>query len=199
MRRSGIDVSADQLVLTHGASQGISLAMRLFARPGDTIALEEPTYNNVLATALGLGLRTTPIPMRENGLDLAVLERALGRPEVKLLYTIPAYHNPLGTTASTAHGRAVLEVAARCGKPVLEDAYEMDLHFAGRPPTPLAALDASGLVVHLFSFSKSLFPGVRVGSIVARGRLVDALLALKRATDHSDAMPLQAALAEFAA
>jgi DNA-binding transcriptional MocR family regulator len=135
--------------------------------------------------------------MGESGLDLAALERALSRPEVKLLYTIPAFHNPMGVTASAAHGRALLEIAARCGKPVIEDGYEMDLHFAGRSPTPLAALDASGLVVHLFSFSKSLFPGVRVGSITARGRLVEPLLALKRATDHSDAMLLQAALAEF--
>ena len=71
----------------------------------------------------------------------------------------------------------------------------MDLRFAGRPIPPLAALDDSGLVVHLFSFSKSLFPGARVGALVARGRCVDALLALKQATDLSDAMPLQAAVA----
>jgi DNA-binding transcriptional MocR family regulator len=82
---------------------------------------------------------------------------------------------------------------------VIEDGYEQDRRFEGRPVPPLAALDAAGLVVHLHSFSKSLFPGVRVGAVVARGRLVDALLALKRATDLSDAMPLQAALAEFVA
>jgi DNA-binding transcriptional MocR family regulator len=137
--------------------------------------------------------------MRENGLDLVALERALERPEVKLLYTIPTFHNPMGTTTSPGHRRALLDIAARCGKPVVEDAYEMDLRFEGRPVPPLAALDASGLVVHLSSFSKSLFPGVRVGAVVARGRLVDALLALKQASDLSDAMPLQAALAEFMA
>jgi DNA-binding transcriptional MocR family regulator len=75
----------------------------------------------------------------------------------------------------------------------------MDLRFEGRPVPPLAALDESGLVVLLTSFSKSLFPGVRVGAVSARGRLVDALLALKQSTDLSDAMPLQAALAEFVA
>jgi 2-aminoadipate transaminase len=197
LRRASIDVGADELVLCHGASQGIALSLRLFAEPGDTVALEEPTYTNVLATVSGLGLESTPIPMREEGLDLTVLERALRRPEVKLLYTIPTFHNPLGTTSTREHRTALLEIAARCGKPVIVDGYEMDLRFAGRPVPSLAALDRAGLVVHLSSFSKSLFPGLRAGAIAARGRLVDALVALKHATDLSDAMPLQAALAEF--
>jgi DNA-binding transcriptional MocR family regulator len=199
LREGGTPIGADDLVLCHGASQGISLAVRLFAGPEDVVALEEPTYNNVLAALAGLGLRTASIPMREGGLDLAAAERALARPEVKVLYTIPTFHNPLGTTTGAGHRRALLEIAARQGKPVIEDGYEMDLRFEGRPVPALAALDAAGLVVHLCSFSKSLFPGVRVGAVAARGRLVDALLALKRATDLSDAMPLQAALAEFVA
>jgi DNA-binding transcriptional MocR family regulator len=135
--------------------------------------------------------------MREEGLDLAVLERTLERPEVKLLYTIPTFHNPMGTTSSLAHRRRLLAIAGRCGKPVIEDAYESDLRFAGRAVPPLAALDRSGHVIHLYSFSKSLFPGARVGAILARGRLVDGLLALKQATDLSDSIPLQAALAAF--
>ncbi len=199
LRDAGVAIGPDELVLCHGASQGISLAVRLFAGPEDVVALEEPTYNNVLATLAGLGLRTQPIPMREAGLDLAALDRTLARPEVKLLYTIPSFHNPLGTTTALSHRRALLEIAARHGKPVVEDGYEMDLRFEGRAVPPLAALDGAGLVVHLHSFSKSLFPGVRVGAVAARGRQIEALLALKRVTDLSDAMPLQAALAEFVA
>jgi len=199
LRAASIDVDADGVVLCHGASQGIHLATRLFAEAGDTVAMEEPTYNNVLAVMRGLGLRTVPVPMREDGLDLAVLERVLERPEVKLLYTIPTFHNPTGVTTSLAHRRALVEIAARCGTPVLEDGYEMDLRLSGRAVPSLAALDLGELAVHLFSFSKSLFPGVRVGAISARGRVVDALLALKQATDLSDSMLLQAALAEFVA
>ncbi|MCH2172150.1 PLP-dependent aminotransferase family protein [Myxococcota bacterium] len=193
----GIEVGADEILLCHGASQGISLAVRLFTEPGDVVAMEEPTYNNVLATVLGLGLRTAPVAMREEGLDLSALERVLSRPDVKLLYTIPTFHNPMGTSTSLEHRAQLLRIAERCGKPVIEDGFEMDLAIDGRPPKPLAGLDSSGLVIHLSSFSKSLFPGVRVGGIVARHRALDALLALKRATDHSDAIPLQAALAEF--
>jgi len=199
LRAASIAVEADGVVLCHGASQGIHLATRLFAEAGDSVALEEPTYNNVLAVMHGLGLRIAPVPMRRDGLDLAVLERTLERPDVKLLYTIPTFHNPMGITTSVAHRRKLLEIAARAGKPVIEDAYEMDLRLSGRSVPSLAALDGSGLVVHLFSFSKSLFPGARVGAISASGRVVDALLALKQATDLSDSILLQAALAEFVA
>jgi 2-aminoadipate transaminase len=195
----GIQIPADGIVLCHGASQGISLALRLFAESGDTVALEEPTYQNVLTAATGLGLRTAAVPMREDGPDLAALERTLARPEVKAFYTIPTFHNPLGLTTRLAHREQLLAIAARAGKPVIEDGYEADLRLTGRPVPSLAALDASGLVVHLASFSKSLFPGVRVGAIAARGRAVGALLALKQASDLSDSMPLQAALAEFLA
>jgi len=194
---AGVRAERDELVLCHGASQGISLAIRLFAAPGDAVAVEDPTYANVLATLLSLGIRPVAVPMSERGPDLEALERTLARPEVKLFYTIPTFHNPMGISTSLAHRRELLALAARCGKPLVEDAFELDLWDGRRPPAPLAALDARGLVVLLFSFSKSLFPGARVGSLLARGRAVEALLALKRASDLSDALPLQAALAEF--
>lgn len=198
-RSESIHVDPDEIVLSHGASQGIHLATRLFTCAGDAVALEEPTYNNVLAVMHGLGIRTAPVPMNEDGVDLGALEHTLARPEVKFLYTIPTFHNPTGTTTSLAHRRELLAIAGRCGKPVVEDAYEMDLRLSGRPVRSLAALDTAGLVVHLFSFSKALFPGARVGAISARGPIVDALLALKQATDLADSMLLQAALADFVA
>ncbi|HKA13880.1 MAG TPA: PLP-dependent aminotransferase family protein [Myxococcota bacterium] len=199
MTDAALPVSADELVLCHGASQGIALALRLFCEAGDAVAVEEPTYNNVLGAALALGVRTAPVPMRDGGADLARLEQTLARPDVKALYTIPTFHNPMGTTTGLAHRQSLLAIARRAGVPVIEDGYEMDLRFAGAPIAPLAGLDPSGIAVHLFSFSKSLFPGARVGAVSARGRLREALLALKQASDLSDALPLQAALSEFVA
>jgi DNA-binding transcriptional MocR family regulator len=90
-------------------------------------------------------------------------------------------------------------LAGSARKPVIEDASEMDLRYAGKAIAPLAALDKHGVVVQLFSFSKSLFPGARVGAISARGHSVDALLALKHATDLGGSQVLQAALAAFVA
>lgn len=200
----GVEAGPEEILLTQGATEGIALALRLFASPGDTVAVEEPTYANVMSTVEALGLKAVGVPMRADGSDQAgpdldVLARVLARPEVKAFYTIPTFHNPLGLCTSVAHRTRLLEVAARAGKPVLEDAYELELRCEGRPVPPLAALDGSGLVLHLSSFSKALFPGVRVGWIVARGRALQALLALKRATDLGGSALLQAALAEFAA
>jgi len=197
LRGEGIRVDADEVTLCQGASQGISLALRLFAAPGDQVAVEEPTYHNLLAVLVGLGLRPAPVPMRADGPDLDALAQALARPEVKAFYTMPSFHNPLGTTTARPHRERLLEIAGRLGKPVVEDAFEMDLRFEGSAVPPLAALDAHGLVVHLFSFSKSLFPGVRAGSIVARGRTREGLRALKRTTDLAGVPALQAAVADF--
>lgn len=197
LRETGVPVGADEITVTQGASEGIALALRLFAAPGDVVAVEEPTYHNVLSALAAQGLRAAPVPFRDGAPDLAALERTLERPEVKLFYTMPTFHNPLGISTPLAHRRALLAVAAQTSKPVVEDAYEMDLRYAGRPVPSLAALDQRGLVVQLFSFSKSLFPGARVGSIAARGRTVEALLALKQASDLGGALVLQAALAEF--
>lgn len=197
LRAHGVDTSAERLVLCQGASQGMSLALRLYTEPGDWVAVEEPTYHNVLGVLVGLGLRPAPVPMTDDGPDLEMLARTLARPEVKAFYTMPSFHNPLGTTTSLGHRRALLEVAAGAGKPVIEDGFEMDLRYDGREVPPLAALDTYGVVVHLFSFSKSLFPGVRIGSVCARGRAVDGLLALKHTTDLSGVLVLQAAVADF--
>jgi DNA-binding transcriptional MocR family regulator len=193
----GIDRGADEIVLCHGASQGINLVLRLFTEPGDQIAVEVPTYANVLSAFASLGLTPAHVPMDEQGADPDALDRLLAKPEVKAFYTIPSFHNPLGTTTPVGRRREILEVATRHGVPVLEDGFELDLRFRGGEVPPLAALDESDIVVLLYSFSKSLFPGVRVGSISARGRALEGLVALKHATDLSDALLLQAGLTRF--
>jgi DNA-binding transcriptional MocR family regulator len=196
-RRYGITVAPEELVLCHGASQGISLALRLFTQPGDQIAVEVPTYANVLSALAGHGLSAAGVAMDADGVVPEALDRVLARPEVKAFYTIPSFHNPLGTTTPLARRRQILEIAARHRVPIVEDGFELDLRFKGQDVAPLAALDEVGIVVQLFSFSKSLFPGVRVGSLAARGRALEGLVALKHATDLSDALAFQAGLARF--
>jgi DNA-binding transcriptional MocR family regulator len=197
LRAQGILVGPESIVLCQGASQGIALSLRLFADADAAVAVEEPTYPNALAALAACGIRAVPVPMRAAGADLDALDRALARPEVRAFYTIPTFHNPMGVSTKLEHRREVLALAARHGKAVIEDAYEMDLRYEGRPVPTLAGLDEDGLVVQLLSFSKSLFPGVRAGAVVARGRHVDALLALRHAADLGGALPLQAALADF--
>jgi DNA-binding transcriptional MocR family regulator len=197
LRTQGVLVGPESIVLCQGASQGIALSLRLFADVEAAVAVEEPTYPNALAAIAACGLRAVPVPMRPGGADLDALDRVLAQPEVRAFYTMPTFQNPMGVTTSREHRSEVLALAARYGKAVIEDNYEMDLRYAGRPVPTLAALDEDGLVVQLLSFSKSLFPGVRAGAVVARGRHVDALLALRHAADLGGALPLQAALADF--
>jgi len=197
LRAQGLLVGPESIVLCQGASQGIALSLRLFVDADAAIAVEEPTYPNALAAIAASGLRAVPVPMRAGGADLDALDHALARPEVRALYTIPTFHNPMGVTTTLEHRRELLAIAARHGKAVIEDNYEMDLRYAGRAVPTLAGLDEDGLVVQLLSFSKSLFPGVRAGAVVARGRHVTALLALRHAADLGGALPLQAALADF--
>ncbi len=197
LREVGIKIETEGVVLCHGASQGIALAIRLFAGQGETIAVESPTYHNVLGTLVSFGVRSAAVPMTEDGPDLKALDLLLARPDVKAFYTIPTFHNPMGTTTSVAHRRALLAIAARHGKPIIEDGFEMDLRLRGKAVPSLAALDDSGLVVHLSSFSKSLFPGVRSGALAARGRAAEGLVALKHASDLADSLPLQAAMDRF--
>ncbi len=201
LREHGIAAAPDDVVPCQGASQGLSLVVRAFAEPGEAVAVEEPTYQAALGILMGLGLRPEPVPTRvagpDPGVDLDALARALAQPSVKAFYTMPTFHNPLGITTNREHRRRLLEIAATAGKPVVEDACAIDLRFRGKAVPPLAALDESGLVLPLFSFSKSLFPGVRCGAVLARGQAGEALRALKRATDLGDAGALQAAVATF--
>jgi DNA-binding transcriptional MocR family regulator len=127
LRERAIDCTADDIILCHGASQGISLAIRLFAEAGDSIAVEAPTYHNVLSTLVSYGIGAASVPMRPDGPDLDVLDRSLARPEVKAFYTIPTFHNPMGTTTKLAHRRAHRRAACawplggRRGRPEARD------------------------------------------------------------------------------
>ena len=113
--RFGIRHAAEEHVLCHGASQGISLALRLFTQPGDQVAVEVPTYANVLSAFAGLGLTAAPVAMDDEGADPDALNRVLAKPEVKAFYTIPSFHNPLGTTTSLARRKQILELLSGTG------------------------------------------------------------------------------------
>jgi GntR family transcriptional regulator/MocR family aminotransferase len=194
---SGIEADADDVVVTSGSTQALALAARLFCDPGDGVVVEEPGYPGAYATFAALGLRPVPVPMGADGLDLEALEAALAAGGIRLLYTMPTFHNPTGLSTSLDHRRRLLELAAGHGVPVLEDDFEKDLRVRGRTAPPLRALDRSGRVVYAGTFSKVLFPGVRVGWLLAGARVVDAALALKRASDLASSHVLQAALAHF--
>lgn len=171
-------VNPASLFLTAGASQAIDLAATLFARPGDTVLVEEPTYYLIGQIFRDHGLRIASVPADAGGLDTAALERMLRaglRP--RLLYIIPAYQNPNGSVLPLERRRHLIQLARRYGFTILADEVYQLLHYGPPPPPPMAMLamdpampdgradDAgnSGGVISLGSFSKILAPGLRLG------------------------------------
>ncbi len=194
---SGIEADVDDVLVTAGATGGFAIAARLLCEPGDAVAVESPTYAGACAALLAHGLRPAPVACGPDGMDLDELDLVLARGGVRLVYTMPSFHNPLGTGTSLEHRHALLALCARHGVAILEDDFEKDLRVRGRAVPPLRALDPSGRVLYLGTFSKSLFPSARVGWLVVGKRLAAPAQALKRATDLATSALVQAALADF--
>jgi DNA-binding transcriptional MocR family regulator len=193
----GIEASGESIVVTGGSTQAIAIALRAFCDPGDAVAVESPAYPGLLAALVSLGLRALPVPLAHDGLDLEALEDVLRRGGVRLVCTMPTFQNPTGITTGAEHRRRLLALATRHGVPILEDDFQHDLRRRGRPVPPLRALDPSGLVIHVGTFSKALFPGPRVGWLVTSPASARAAGALKRAMDLASSPLTQAALARF--
>ena len=197
MARAGVETDASQVLVTAGATQGFAIASRLFCDAGDGVVVESPTYPWAFATLLGVGARPVPVPLAEDGMNLDRLEAALARGGVRLIYTMPSFHNPTGISTSLAHRRRLLEIAGRHGVPILEDDFEKDLRVRGRGAPPLRALDRRGLVIYMGTFSKTLFPALRIGWLILPPTMMSAALLAKRSLDLTSSPLVQAGLAQF--
>jgi 2-aminoadipate transaminase len=138
-----------------------------------------------------------PIPMTDRGMDLDALEAVLERSRPKLVFTMPTFHNPTGITMDLDSRRRLLDLASRYGTPVVEDDFDSELRFDGDPLPPLKALDERGSVLHIGTFSKGLFPGLRLGFVVAPPPVVAMLGRTKLIADYHTSLLLQAAVLEF--
>lgn len=194
---SGIECAVEDVLITAGSTQGFAAVAQLFCDPGDAVVVESPTYPWALGALRAYGLRAAPVPMAEHGLDLDRLDTVLARGDARLIYTMPSFQNPTSISTTVAHRRQLLDIAAKHGVPILEDDFEKDLRVRGRGAPPLRALDTNGLVVYLGTFSKALFPAVRVGWLVAPRRIADAAATVKRLMDITTSPLLQAGLAQF--
>ncbi len=188
---------ADQILITSGAQQGIDLVFRSLTSPGTAVAAPIPTYHQLFGTLKALGLRVAPVQCDANGIDLEDLRRVLQRTDVRLLYVMPTFHNPTGRTLDEEQRRAIIEIATEAEVPIVEDEFECELRFAGHPLPSLRSLDSRGWTVTVRSFSKGLFPGVRVGWVHAGRALLGPLTAMKRFADLGTSPLMQAGLNDF--
>ena len=187
----------DDVLVTNGAQQGIDLVLRTFARPGDGVAVAVPTYHHLFGLLEAHDLRLVPLLSTPDGLDLDDVRRVLARDDVRLLYLMPTFHNPTGRTMDLEARQELMQVVRGSRVPVLEDEFELDLRFAGESLPSLRTLDDRGLTVTVRTFSKGLFPGVRMGWIHAGPEVIGPMAALKRYMDLETSPLLQAALVDF--
>jgi DNA-binding transcriptional MocR family regulator len=204
LRREGLTVKDENLLITDGCQQSLDLISKAFVRPGDSVILENPTYpgavsifNGARARCLGVPVRTHAEPGSSLGVDVEALEATLAANRVKLIVLTPDFQNPTGMSMPLASRRKVLELAGRYQVPVVEDHIYARLHAREERVPSLKHLDRSNLVIHIDSFAKVAFPGLRVGWIVAAAPAIERLRIVKQTTDlHTDQLA-QAVLAEF--
>lgn len=179
----GIDASAHHILITSGSTQGIDLIARLLVEQDDEVVIENPTSLGIRQCFSSLRARTIGIPLDSDGMRVDVLRDVLNHHRPKLIYTLPTFQNPTGVSLSTARRAELIGIARERGIPIVEDDPYSDLSYGTPPPAPLKALDEGGHVIYIGTFSKVLFPGLRLGWVVAAEPVVQQLARLKRNVD----------------
>jgi GntR family transcriptional regulator/MocR family aminotransferase len=187
-----VDAHPDNVLVTNGTQQALDLITRVLLGPGDRVAVEEPGYPHAWALLHAAGARVVPVPVDADGMVVDAIPA-----DARLVYVTPSHHFPLGVTMSMTRRMALLAWAGERNAAVVEDDYDSEFRFGGRPLESLQGLDRAGRVVYVGTFSKTLLPALRLGFLVAPPSLYPALLHAKAITDWHSSMPPQAALAQF--
>jgi len=190
MRRRSAPVTADEIMVLSGATQGLALVAQALVEPGDEVVVEAPTYVGIVQTFGAAGARLIGVPVDAEGLRVDALAHVLARRRVRLIVVQPTVHNPTGATLSHARRERLVALARRHGVPILEDTPYAELWADGPEPPPLLALDRDGLVLHLGSFSKTIAPGLRVGWLAGPAPVIARLALAKQFSDlNTGALP----------
>jgi GntR family transcriptional regulator/MocR family aminotransferase len=192
----GIRVTAEEILITNGCQQSLELIRRVLVGAADEVAVENPTYPGALSVFCR-DSNYISVPVGERGLDLDTVEDVFSQRRPKLLYTVPAFHNPTGLSMTLAMRRRLVELSARYRVPVVEDDIYGELRYQGAATPPLKALDEQGTIIYINSFSKVGFPGLRLGWVAAPRPVIDRLRDAKRRCDLHASLLAQAAVFEF--
>jgi GntR family transcriptional regulator/MocR family aminotransferase len=188
----GVETSADDVIVTNGTQQALDVVARVLLSPGDHIAVEDPGYAPARWAFEALGVRVRGVAVDRDGLDVDALPK-----QARAVYVTPSHQYPLGVSMTLPRRLALLAWADRHNAAVIEDDYDSEFRFGGRPIEPLRMLDTTGRVIYVGSFSKTLLPTLRLGFIVAPPSLRDAVHKAKFVTDWHTSTTIQAVLAHF--
>ena len=196
-RVRAVACTGDQVIVVSGIRQAVDLAVRLLLDASDQVWVEEPGYPGIRAVLSAADLRLVPVPVDDQGLDVAA--GATAAPRARLACVAPSHQYPLGVVMSLARRLDLLAWARDAGAWIIEDDYDSEYRYAGRPLAAMQGLDRDGRVIYVGSFSKVLFPSLRLGYLVVPPSLVDAFRAARATLDDHAPMTPQPALADFIA
>jgi GntR family transcriptional regulator/MocR family aminotransferase len=185
----------EQVIMVSGSQQGLDIAARVLLDPGDAAWIEDPGFHGARAALLAAGAKLIPVPVDREGLNVEAGIRCGAK--ARVAYLTPSHQFPLGATLSLARRLALLKWASKARAWILEDDYDSEFRYVGRPLASLQGLDGEGRVIYIGTFSKVLFPSLRVGYIVAPIELIDAFIKARAIVTHASSLIEQAVLADF--
>jgi GntR family transcriptional regulator/MocR family aminotransferase len=193
----GVRCTSEQIIITNGTQQALDLISRIFLSESEDVCLEDPGYIGARYIFTATGARIVPVPIDDEGFDL---QKARKRsPKARLIYVTPSHQFPLGVTMSLARRLSLLEWARERDAFIIEDDYNSEYRYSGRPHASLQGLDRDGRVIYVGSFSKTIFPALRLGYLVAPADLIEVFAAARALTGLHSPVIEQAILAEFIA
>jgi len=194
-RLRGVDASPDRVVIVNGTQQALDLVSRVLLNPGDRVLMEEPHYTGARSAFMSAGAELVLSPVDDHGIRIP--KPATGRRRVRLVYVTPSHQFPTGVVLPIARRLELLEWASRAGAFIIEDDYDGEYRYDGPPLQALAGLDQTGRAIYVGTFSKILFPALRLAYLVLPESLVEPVVAAKAVGDTGTATLEQLALADF--
>ena len=193
-----IDNADDEVIIVSGGQQGIELSAKALVNEGDTVIVEEPSFIGALNAFRSYNAHLAGVKMDEDGMNIASLEKTVAENKnAKLIYTIPTFQNPMGTTMSLEKRKAVYEIARKNNLIIIEDNPYGDLTFDGTKTPTIKSMDVDGRVIYCGSFSKILAPGLRIGFVCANQAIVQKIVVGKQISDVHTAMLTQLLAYEY--
>jgi GntR family transcriptional regulator/MocR family aminotransferase len=193
----GLATEADDVLVTRGSQMALDLAARTLIEPGDVIAVESLGYRYAWEAFKRYGAKLVPIPVDEQGMDVDALTQLTERTAIRAVCVTPHHQYPTNVTMSATRRVALLALAERKGFAIIEDDYDHEFHFEGRPVLPLASADSAGVVVYVGTMSKILAPGVRIGYIVAPRPLLERMAVHRIYVDRQGDRAIELAVAHL--
>jgi GntR family transcriptional regulator / MocR family aminotransferase len=191
----GVRCEPSQILVTTGSQQALQLSAHILLDPNDPVCMEEPGYLGARQAFLAAGVQLIPVPVDQDGMNIEDIIRR-GR-DARAVYVTPSHQYPMGMTMGATRRMLLLNWAARSGAWIIEDDYDSEYRFGSRPIASLQGLDTDGRVIYIGTFSKVLFPALRLGYVVVPKDLVPAFSAARDASDIFSSTLYQAVLTDF--